>query len=369
MKNPTARSLPVIMYHYINNSAGSITLSPARFEEHCRAMAEEGWRGVSLAEAEGFLIYGEALPEKSVLISFDDGFLDNYLYALPVLHAYGHKAVMFAVSGRLERGQSPRVPLDDVLAGKASVPPQVTHPVRENAYGHTVRTDVFCNHAEIRAMDEQGVISVASHSHGHLGVFAGPEFSSFAMPGNQGRTFFQTEAGFFWGLPCFKVRPGLKFRAFLPNPDLLEAIRRFVPQADEEAVEFFANERNVGALKALTAKFSNSMGRFESREEARERMWREIAGGKQELEAILGHNLKSFCWPWGAYSQEAQLIAAEAGFSLLFTTREGVNAPAQPLAVHRFKGKDNAGSWLLSRLRVYSRPLMGAAYARLRNLF
>ena len=369
MKSAAAKSLPVAMYHYVNESSGSITVSPACFEEHCRVMAEQGWRGVSLAEAEGFLLHGEPLPEKSLLMSFDDGYLDNYLHALPILHAYGHKAVMFAVSGRLEQGDTPRASVAALLDGTARIPAHVSKPVRKDERGFTLRADVFCNHAEVRAMEESGVMAVASHSRGHFGVFAGPEFTSFSAPGNQGRTFYLTEQGHFWGMPGFKIAPGLQQRAFLPEPELLERIRRLVPQSDQEALAFFASQENVRELKALTAGFSGKMGRFETDDERRERMWREIAGGKTELESILGHSLKSFCWPWGKYSQQAHALALEAGFTLLFTTREGPNLPSSPLAVHRFKAKSQGGSWLVSRLRVYSRPFLGKCYARLRNLF
>ena len=369
MQSSAAKSLPVAMYHYVNDSPGAITVSPACFEEHCRAMAEAGWRGVSLAEAEGFLIHGEPLPEKSVLMTFDDGYLDNYLHALPVLRAHGHKAVVFAVSGRLEAGDAPRAPMADLLAGKAQTLPHVSRPLRKDERGFIVRADVFCNHAEVRAMEESGVMAVASHSRGHFGVFSGPEFTSFTSPGNQDRTFYLTEHGRFWGLPGFNVAPGLQQRAFLPNPDLLEALRRFVPQSDEEARAFFAVEENRRGIRALAARFAGNVGRFETDDERRERMWREIAGGKAELESILGRDVKSFCWPWGKYCPEAHALALEAGFSLFFTTDEGPNPPARPLSVRRFKAKAKNGAWLVSRLRVYSRPLLGKFYARLRNLF
>ena len=357
------------MYHYVNDSAGAITVSPACFEEHCRAMAEQGWRGISLAEAEDFFIHGGSLPKKSLLISFDDGYLDNCQHALPILGAYGHKAVVFAVSGRLEAGESPRVPMADLFEGRAHALPQVNLPVRKNELGFTIRTDVFCNHAEIRAMEESGIMAVASHSRGHFGVFAGPEFRSFAAPGDQARTFYLTEHGHFWGQPGFKVVPGLQRRAFLPNPDLLEAIRRLVPQSDEGALDFFAVEENVRELRALAAGFAGNMGRYETDAERRERMWREIAGGKAELASLLGHEVKSFCWPWGKYCPEAHALALDAGFSLLFTTDAGANPPSQPLALRRFKARARSGAWLVSRLGFYSSPLLGNLYAALRDLF
>ncbi len=361
-----AGSLPVLMYHYISDHPDANAVSRAEFAEHCRALAESGWRGISLAEAEGFLERGEPVPEKSALITFDDGYLDNYLHALPLLHAYGHQAVMFAVSGRLDRGTEPRAPLADVLAGRIPDMPGVNFPVREDSLGFRVRRDVFCNAAEARAMEESGVMAVAAHSRGHLGVFAGAEFSGFARPGDQPRTFYGTALGRVWGLPGFTVKPGLLHRAFIPAPEMVEAVRKLVPQDDAGAAAFFSDAGNEARLRALAERFAGKMGRMETDDERRERMWGEIAGSKADLEALLGHAVLSFCWPWGKYAEEARQLALEAGFSVLFTTREGPNPPGGATAVRRFKARNKDGGWLLSRVRLYGSPLLGALYAKLR---
>jgi peptidoglycan/xylan/chitin deacetylase (PgdA/CDA1 family) len=366
MKNTGAKSLPVAMYHYVNEVAGAITVSPACFEEHCRVLAEKGWRGVGLDEAEEFLIDGVSLPEKTLLLTFDDGFLDNYLFALPSLNKYGHKAVVFAVSNRLEAGTRARVPFADALEGRGSVPDNVARPMEKTGQGFTIRRDIFLNHAEVREMDGNGIFRAASHSRGHYGVYTGPEYEGFFRPRPQGRTFYRTEREPVWGMPEFPVRPGLLHRAFLPSPDLTAAIRDLVPQNFDGAAAFFANAENIRELEALAAKFRGNLGRFENDVEREERMWREIAGGKAELEAILGHKVRTLCWPWGAYGEEARQLALDAGFRLFFTTREGANPPRSPLAVCRFKAKSKSGTWLASRARVYASPLFGTLYARIR---
>ena len=286
MKGTESKSLPVVMYHYVNELAGSITLSPACFEEHCRVLAEQGWRGVGLDEAEDFLIQGKALPKRSILLTFDDGYLDNYMSALPALHRHGHKGVVFAVAKRLEPGDVPRRALDRVLSGKEAVPPEISVPVRTTSEGFHLREDVFLNYAESRIMDAHGTLALASHGMGHYGVFTGPDYKGFCRPRTQYRTFYRTEAEPLWGMPEFSVKPGLLHRAFIPNPDLVEAIRALVPQDFTGAAIFFAEEEKVRALEALVAGFAGRLGRYESDEERKVRMWREIAGGYFLLDAL-----------------------------------------------------------------------------------
>lgn len=366
MPPTSASSLPVLMHHYINNYPNSIAVTPQRFAEHCRVAAEKGWRGVGLAEAEGFLIQGAPLPARSFLCTFDDGYLDNYFYALPVLHQYDHKGVMFAVTDRLEKSDAPRASVEALLSGTAPRLPGLDAPVVPGSLGYPERRDTFCNHGEIRAMDAHGTLAVAGHSAGHLGVYTGPEFTGFTMPGKQIRTFYLTSYGRVWGMPAFPVKPGLAHRAFLPEPELIAAIIALVPQDEAGAQAFFAEEAGCRALEALVAGFQGRMGRMETDAECRERMWREIYQGKADLEAILGHRIRTLCWPWGAFDGLALALGKEAGYEVFVTTREGVNPAGSAESVCRFKVKDKPASWLLSRLRLYANPLLGRVYAALR---
>lgn len=366
MKASGSKSLPVVMYHYVNDLQGGITVTAGCFEEHCRVLAQKGWRGIGLDEAEDFLINGKALPARSLLLTFDDGYLDNYLNALPAMRRYGHRGVVFAVAGRLEPGAEPRAALAKVLQGAAAVPAEVAVPVVQTPEGFALRKDVFLNHAEAKAMDAEGTLRVASHSFGHYGVYLGPDYTGVSRPRTRYRTFYRTEQEPVWGLPEFKVGPGLLERAFIPDPSLVEAVKALVPQEFSAAAAFFAEGGACEELAALLAGFAGKLGRYESDAERKERMWRELAGGKEALEMVLGHKVRTLCWPWGKYCGEALTLAREAGFELFFSTKEGVNPPGRPLAVHRFKGKPKSGNWLLSRVRIYASPLLGSMYARLR---
>ncbi|MDR1686452.1 MAG: polysaccharide deacetylase family protein [Desulfovibrio sp.] len=364
MKRTGAKSLPAAMYHYVNCRAGAITVSPARFEEHCRALAENGIHGVGLHEAENFLLNGENLPEKSLLITFDDGFFDNYLHALPLLHKYGHRGAVFVVTARIAEGPA-RVSPEELKAGRVPPFPEACLPVEQGAEG-SVRRDVFLNSGELRAMDTDGTLTPASHGRGHYGVFLGPEYSGPFLPRSLSRTFFYTDLGVVFGLPDFKVGPGLLHRAFVLNPAFVEAVKALVPQDFAAENRFSRSAAGLADLERLYGRFAGNMGRFETPAEGRGRMRRELAGGKEDLEKMLGREVRSLCWPWGKYGDEALRLAREAGFTIFFTTKEGPNPPGRPSAVHRFKAKDKGAFWLLSRVGIYSRPLAGRVYAACR---
>lgn len=261
----SAYSLPVLMYHYVSRFPGAIAVSPEHFEDQCRGMAEHGWRGIGLDEAEGFLLKGAPLPPRSLLITFDDGYLDNYVYAWPILRKYGHKGVVFAVTERMEAEKKCRPTLADVWEGlpPSSLPP-VDAPMHDTPFGYQVRRDMFFSWEEARHMESSGVMVVAAHSARHLAVFAGPEWGPvnrhdrhqkpasaleaagqrFHVPGTRANTFNAVDFPEVWGLPRFKERPFLYSRAFIPSPDLVAAVQRLVPQEPAEAVLSF-NRREM----------------------------------------------------------------------------------------------------------------------------
>ena len=359
-------SLPVLMYHYISRHEDSISVSPDLFAGHCEKLAKAGWHGVSMAEAEAYFLHGEDLPPKSCLITFDDGYLDNYVHAWPILRRYGHKAVIFAVSGRMEEGETCRPTLADVWSGAlaANDLPRVDAPFIRHANGYEIRDDLFCNWAEARAMEESGVMAVASHTYGHRGVCVNDDYKGFFLPERKGRTFHDPE-NVFPGMPKFVMGPGLMERAFVMDPELAAKIKALVPQNERDAFAFSQNRDAMRSLEDLAASYAGRLGRMETDEEMANRMRAEIMKGKSVLEQGLGHPVASLCWPWGAYNQLSLSLAREAGFSVFFTTRQGPNPPGSPLAVHRFKAKANPPSWLLNRVRVYASSLLAALYAKI----
>jgi peptidoglycan/xylan/chitin deacetylase (PgdA/CDA1 family) len=361
---PGLRSLPVLMHHYISRYPNTIAVSPELFRAQCKGLAEAGWRGVGLDEAEAFLARGVPLPARSCLITFDDGYLDNYVHAWPILAEYGHQGTIFAVTERIDEASRLR-PSSGQAGDTNAVLPDVDHPASDTPMGFTERRDAFFTWAEARRMEASGVMRIAAHSMRHQNVFIEDKFSGFYLPGPNNRTF-DRPLGFCWGMPAFPRKAGLANRALVPTEEFTRAVTALVPQERDAAYAFSRDPEKMQQLARLAASMEGGRVRMESEAAMRERIHEELASGKAGLERELGHAVHTLCWPWGDYSGPALESARELGFTVFMTTAYGPNPPGEPLAVRRFKVRQKGAAWLLSRVRLFSRPILGALYAKCR---
>lgn len=99
----TLRLIPVLMYHHVNPHGGdTVTVTPEVFAGQMKYLQDEGYNCLSADELIGFATGSRSFGEKSVVITFDDGWFDNYLHAVPVLSAYRFKATFFLITSRVD---------------------------------------------------------------------------------------------------------------------------------------------------------------------------------------------------------------------------------------------------------------------------
>ena len=92
--------LPVLMYHEVKyEDPGKDVILPEEMESDLRYLAREGYTTVHMADVLAYVYDRAPLPEKPVLLTFDDGYGSNYRYLFPLLREYGAKAVI-SVIGR-----------------------------------------------------------------------------------------------------------------------------------------------------------------------------------------------------------------------------------------------------------------------------
>lgn len=89
--------LPIIMYHGLlkeESRQGKYVLSPVQFESDLKYLKENGYHTVVVQDLIDYVAKGTPLPEKPVMITFDDGYYNNYYYAFPLLEKYDVKIVI-----------------------------------------------------------------------------------------------------------------------------------------------------------------------------------------------------------------------------------------------------------------------------------
>jgi len=97
----------ILMYHMVREHRpgakfNKLRVPPDAFERQLSWLRSEGWHFASMAE----LLGGEPLPEKTVVLTFDDGYEDNLLNADPLLERYGARATLYLVDDRFDRDWS-----------------------------------------------------------------------------------------------------------------------------------------------------------------------------------------------------------------------------------------------------------------------
>lgn len=97
--------VPVLMYHHLTpNGETASEISPKRFREHMMTLKNNGFSTITDQELLDFLDGKGRLPNKPVMITFDDGYRSNYLEAYPILKELGMKATVYLITSRVVDG-------------------------------------------------------------------------------------------------------------------------------------------------------------------------------------------------------------------------------------------------------------------------
>ncbi|MBI2021789.1 polysaccharide deacetylase family protein [Candidatus Daviesbacteria bacterium] len=144
---PQGRQLrvPILTYHYIGNNPNpddkardNLSVSPDKFEEEMAYLQKQGYATISLDTLYAALKGQVTLPDKSIILTFDDGYVDFYVNAYPILRKYNLHATSFIPTGLIGQGY-------------------------------------YLNWDQIKEMDASGLISFQSHSVTHADL---PSLSS-----------------------------------------------------------------------------------------------------------------------------------------------------------------------------------------------
>jgi len=289
--------VPVLTYHSVTDDGSwfpwseNISVPPELFERNLESLKRMGCTVLRTDELVAARKTGRPLGERPVVIQFDDGYLDNWVAALPLLKRHRLPATVFVPVDFVEPGNELRPTLDDVDCG------------RLNAAELT--WNGYLNWAELKAMRASGLIDVEAHGVGHGRVATGNETTGILTKEN-----WRRHAWLQW-----RHMPGNKSHWYRGEYPPLAPLGAPVP-------------RSASALAAR----SWSCEGLETQAAYEERVSTELRQAKRILENELDSTIRFFCWPFDETNDTARELALKAGYTAT-TGGEGENRSHEDPAI------------------------------------
>lgn len=162
----TNRGIPVLYYHSIRPTEDNeLILSPEKLKEQLKFLKSEGYTSVTLSQFRSYILDNTPLPEKSFLITFDDGYMDNYDYAFPILKELNMTATIFCTTFKLDGSY--------YLSSEA---------LKEmSSYGIDIQSHTV-NHDDLSSLDYTNQLTTLKKSKAYLEDLLNKEIFAIAYP-------------------------------------------------------------------------------------------------------------------------------------------------------------------------------------------
>jgi peptidoglycan/xylan/chitin deacetylase (PgdA/CDA1 family) len=188
-----ALRVPILVYHRVGPTYEPLTVSNDQFTRDLQQLKEHNFTTISLADLDSFL-HGRGpvnIPHKSVLITFDDGYIDNYVNAFPILRQFDMVATFYTISGMI--GQDNRLSAKHIKEMKAAGMDFGSHTVSHRALGkldqQAARDELYFSKQRLEDLLETEITSIAyptgSYNEETLRIVKGLNYS-LAFTVNQG---------------------------------------------------------------------------------------------------------------------------------------------------------------------------------------
>ena len=242
--------VPVFIFHN----------TPKGFETYLKILKGAKAHTYTFSEILEIHNQGLHLQTNSCILTFDDGYVDNFYYAFPLLKRFKLKATIFINTLYIDNDPD------------------------------------YLTWEQIKQMQDSGLVDFELHSHRHMPVFTDNIPIRFAGKDD----LMNKELQFLYnndlriGDPVFKTRSAYSEKGII-------------------LTESFLKNRDLSAI------------RFETDEEAEQRITEDVALNKSLIQMQLGKNANFFCWPWGHHSAFGKSVIRKLGVSGFVFTRKGSN--------------------------------------------
>ncbi len=274
----------------------------ATFRDHLDWLKQNGYQTIRSETLIDYLEgYEASLPPKPILLTFDDGTIENYHIVYPLLQEFGYTGTAFVITG-----------------------PFFTHDSKKFWW---------------KEVDRSGILGIESHTRTHSLIWVSPHIIDFYS--GEDYDYYYLIKGKDWrlGAPIYEFGYELVNHRYLPDQRITNLCVKYIARNGGE--DFFKKEGWRDELWRLVENFQNDhqeRDSYESERQKEARLKKEIYQSKRTIEQSVGHGkeVTFFAYPWGAYDEDLILQLKRYGYRGAFTTDWGGNSPGDdPFKIKR----------------------------------
>jgi peptidoglycan/xylan/chitin deacetylase (PgdA/CDA1 family) len=322
----------MLMYHRVANleiDPWQLSVSPGHFEEQMSVIQKYG-HPVQMHTI-GETVHSWHLGRKHIVVTFDDGYADNYQNAKPILERYGVPATFFIVTGIIDsREEFWWDELEQIILSSGELPARFKMTIRQKDYQWPLKPGAVQD-----LLRDENLANSAPPENGTEMTYGQLYYCLWNILSRL--SFAEKKAALRdlarWAAKTTSVRAGQKT---MSKKELLDL-------AGVGLFEIGAHTRHHPNLSYLSV----------------EEQQQEIEESKKTLEGALGLQVKSFSYPHGAYTQDTVALLQRSGFKASCTCEaKPVTKKDDPLLLPRFTVLNWNGDVFEQKLRQW---LAGAA--------
>ena len=298
--------IPVVMFHSVGLHDSDwvyrhISEPLEIFEEKIIKLKQAGYHFIFWSDLYGYMAGKKQLPRRVIMLTFDDGYLDNWVLAYPILKKYGAKGTIFINPEFVDPSEELRNNLDDVWTKK-------------NQYEDLLLPG-FLNWSEMRTMEQSGVIDIQSHACSHTWYFCSDKIVDFHRPNiprypwlawnthPERKPYYMLEnqeALVPYGYPIYQFEKSLICRRYFPPDIVINSLIDYV--SNHGGKDFFKQNnfhKNLNIYhQDLLTRYKHKE-RLETESEYFDRIYHELTYSKNCIEEQLNKKVEYICWPGG----------------------------------------------------------------------
>lgn len=310
--------VPVIMYHSIGIPCTKwnfnfLTCPYEIFETNLKWLKKKNFNTITLSQLYNYMSKGIELPKNPIVLTFDDGYLDNWVFAYPLLKKYGFNAVIY-VNPEFIIEKKVRYNLEDVW--------------NQSCLLKDLNTIGYLSWEEIRIMEEENIIDIQSHTMSHTSYPISDKIVDFRHPrdiygwmtwndNTEMKPLLQIDNGnlISYGQPVYEHERSLGAKVYYPDPALDNFLSDFVN--DNGGKKLFDKMNWKSQLQDATLCYikKNSLeSSFESDIKRKIRINYELESSKKIIERKLKKEVNFLCWPGGITNKEIIERSVDIGY-------------------------------------------------------